>query len=391
MKLKIAIVVHGRFHAFDLARALLGRGHHVTLFTNYPQRAAERFLVSRVFIRSFWPHGILSRIAAWLSAEAGIPYPEEALHRMFACWAANQIRKEQWDVVHAWSGVAEETFMALESTGTLRLLMRGSSHIRTQARLLEEEERRAGTPLDRPSPWMIAREEREYGLADRIATLSRFANDSFVKEGVPLKKLSLIPLGVQVGDFRPTSSVIEDRCRRILSEAPLRILYVGAISFQKGFWDMDEVLRGLKMDRFHFRFIGPVAPEVRGFLPKLRTKAEFVPKQPQQKLPSWYAWGDLFLSLTIQDGFSLVLSQANAGALPILTTMNCSGPDFVQEGKNGWILPIRQPKAFMERLIWCDRHRQDLATMVRWIYEDFQPRGWEDVAEDFESVCTKLR
>jgi UDP:flavonoid glycosyltransferase YjiC (YdhE family) len=33
MKLKIAIVVHGRFHAFDLARALLRRGHDVTLFT----------------------------------------------------------------------------------------------------------------------------------------------------------------------------------------------------------------------------------------------------------------------------------------------------------------------------------------------------------------------
>ena len=31
--MKIAIVVQGRFHAFDLANALLNRGHDVTVFT----------------------------------------------------------------------------------------------------------------------------------------------------------------------------------------------------------------------------------------------------------------------------------------------------------------------------------------------------------------------
>ena len=32
--MKIAIVVQGRFHAFDLAQALVGRGHDVTVFTS---------------------------------------------------------------------------------------------------------------------------------------------------------------------------------------------------------------------------------------------------------------------------------------------------------------------------------------------------------------------
>ena len=41
--MKIAVVVHGRFFAFELARALLARGHDVTVFTNYPRWAAARF------------------------------------------------------------------------------------------------------------------------------------------------------------------------------------------------------------------------------------------------------------------------------------------------------------------------------------------------------------
>ena len=62
--MKIAIVVHGRFHAFDLARELSPR-HDVTVFTNYPKWAARRFGLVPDQVRSFWPHGIASRAAGW--------------------------------------------------------------------------------------------------------------------------------------------------------------------------------------------------------------------------------------------------------------------------------------------------------------------------------------
>ena len=60
--------------------------------------------------------------------------------------------------------------------------MRGSAHIVTQARLLEEEERRVGELQDRPSQWMIAREQREYELVDAIVVLSTFSYSTFLWE-----------------------------------------------------------------------------------------------------------------------------------------------------------------------------------------------------------------
>jgi glycosyltransferase involved in cell wall biosynthesis len=88
----------------------------------------------------------------------------------------------------------------------------------------------------------------------------------------------------------------------------------------------------------------------------------------------------------------LVLAQAAASGLPILTTTNCAGPDLIREGKTGWVLPIRSPEAFIERLRWCDSHREELAAMVRRIYTEFKPRDWADVAADFETLClTSLR
>lgn len=55
--MKVAIVVQGRFFAFDLARELLKRAHEVALLTNYPAWAVEPFGVPRTAVRSLWIHG----------------------------------------------------------------------------------------------------------------------------------------------------------------------------------------------------------------------------------------------------------------------------------------------------------------------------------------------
>ncbi|MGA2590650.1 MAG: glycosyltransferase family 4 protein [Bryobacteraceae bacterium] len=386
--MKIAIAVHGRFHAFDLAREL-SRRNDVTVFTNYPKWAARRFGLAPAQVQSFWAHGIASRVAWWLHENLALPYPEAFLHRLFGRWAAAGIAREHWDVVHCFSGVSEEILRATSGRTELRMMVRGSAHIRTQARLLEEEQHRTGTRMDRPSRWIVGREEREYVLADRILVLSRFAWDSFVAEGVSPGRLTLLPLGARLDDFRPSPEVVEARCSRILSGEPLRILFVGALSFQKGMLDMASILRSPGNERFHFRFVGPVSKEARMLVRGLDSSAEFIPKQPQHDLPVSYAWGDLFVLPTIQDGFAVVLAQAAAAALPILTTTNCCGPDLICEGQTGWVLPIRSPQAFIERLHWCDAHREELAGMVRRIYYQFQPRTWAEVAADFESICAE--
>ena len=64
---------------------------------------------------------------------------------MFGRWAAKNIINESWDVVHTWSGVSEEVLLALHGSKTAVILLRGSSHIKSQARLLQEEE--AGTVI----------------------------------------------------------------------------------------------------------------------------------------------------------------------------------------------------------------------------------------------------
>jgi glycosyltransferase involved in cell wall biosynthesis len=297
------------------------------------------------------------------------------------------VRRQPWDVIYVFSGVAEELLRHPSDDSTLRMVARASAHICTQDRLLREEEVRTGAAQDRPSRWMIQREMREYGLADAIRVLSTFAYNSFIAEGVASQRLRLILSGVEIGAFRASQESVEDRCRRIVSGAPLRVLNVGTFSFRKGAWDIAEVINQLDSDRFEFRFVGPIASEATGVARKLRGKATLVPKVPQAQLPSIYAWADLFVLPTIEDGFPAVLGQAAAAGLPILTTPNGAGHDLVHDGRNGWVLPIRSPEAIVDRLRWADRHRGELVSVVRASRRALQVRDSAEVAADFERVC----
>ncbi|PYS45354.1 MAG: hypothetical protein DMG13_32320, partial [Acidobacteria bacterium] len=89
--------------------------------------------------------------------------------------------------------------------------------------------------------------------------------------------------------------------------------------------------------------------------------------------------------------YPVVLSQAQAAGIPILATPNCSAPDIVKENKNGWVLPIRNPGAFVEKLEWCHRNRDALARMVRSTYEAHNQRDWAQVASDLIKICEEWR
>lgn len=379
--LKIDIVVHGRFYAFDLARELLQLGHDVRVYTNYPKFVAKRFGIPPCHVRTIRWHGAMTRVLGKLGATGQPQHMESYLHRSFGKWAAGQVRNNA-DLIYVFSGVAEEILrLPRQKSSANNWVVRASAHIREQSRLLCEEERRSGQGIEKPSAWRVEREEREYGLADRIVVVSSFARESFIQHEVGPDRLMLHLLGVENDSFRAEPQAIEARCARILSGRPLKVLTVGSFTARKGGSDLASIATVLSPS-MNFQFVGDLPDELRGLREQSNGDIDFHPRVPQDKLVEFYEAADLFAFPTIEDGSPVVLNQAQAAGLPILTTTNCSGPDLVSEGVTGWVVPIRRPDALIDRLRWCDAHRSELVTMVRTIYESFKPRDWKDSAAD---------
>jgi glycosyltransferase involved in cell wall biosynthesis len=52
-----------------------------------------------------------------------------------------------------------------------------------------------------------------------------------------------------------------------------------------------------------------------------------------------------------------------ACGLPIVVTANAGGADLVDEGKTGFLVPIRSPEKIAEKLNWLADHRADAREM----------------------------
>jgi glycosyltransferase involved in cell wall biosynthesis len=377
--MRIAIAVHGRFHAFDLAAGLLRQGHDVQLLTNYPRSIVRRwFPADRT--KSLLMHGMLTRASSKITASEPPQLMEAAVKRFFGRWAAHKMAQLRPDAGHTWSGVAEEALRARPAR--ICSMARGSAHIAAQKQLLTEEQARAGFSLGQPSDWIVKREEREYALADRVIVPSIFARDTFIGHGIAADKIRNVPLAFTAPGFAAKSEDIQARLERLRSGARLRVLYTGTLSYRKGMHDMRRVLSALGQ-RMTFRLVGSLMPECEQFARDAARHALIEPAMPQQNLPGVYAWGDVFVLPTIEDGFAVVLTQAQAAGLPILTTTNCGGPDIIASGGQGWIVPIRSPEQIIAQLEWCDDNRARVAEMVEALRDRPPQRSWDDVALDF--------
>jgi glycosyltransferase involved in cell wall biosynthesis len=66
---------------------------------------------------------------------------------------------------------------------------------------------------------------------------------------------------------------------------------------------------------------------------------------------------------TLCDGFGMVVTEAFAHGLPVITTPNAGAADLISEAHNGFIVPPGDAEALAERIQWCIENESTLAAM----------------------------
>ena len=358
--LRVAIVAHGRFNSFDIARAMQSAGHQVSLYTNYPAWAVKRFKVDPKIVISNWWSGVTQRLYPRL----GMAVPNSWSER-FGQWAANELGKRDFDLVLIWSSVAEE-YLHLPKTNpsTVRVIVRESAHIQAQYDLLVAEEIRSGAVQDKPSTWSLAREQREYPMADAIMTRAGFSRQSFLDHGSAPEQVFLVKPDAFLDRWRADATAVAGRVQRLNSAEPIRVLFVGSLCFRKGLLDLRDMVLTLHQQGFKFTLTGQTYPEGAVIAEQLSAMAKITGRLAETELGALYAENDVFVFPTIEDGAPAVVVQAAAALLPILSTPNCSWPEIQAAGALGQILPARNPAAFIAALQQFKLHRMQHADAI---------------------------
>lgn len=109
----------------------------------------------------------------------------------------------------------------------------------------------------------------------------------------------------------------------------------------------------------------------------------------KEQLLKYYQAADLFVLPTREDIWGLVINEAMAYGLPVITTDRCvAGLDLVENGVNGYIVPVGDEKALAEKItVLFDRDWTRMGQISR---EKIQPYTIEMMAqkhlEIFEAV-----
>ena len=336
----MVLTTHGRFHSFDLAEQLQKSGFLEAIYTPYPKFKLRNTDVDPRLIRSFPFVSGLQRVLSRLPVPA-IVNQKLQLHCGQAIDLYARLTRPDCNLVMALSGGGLESGRDVQRLGGRYVCDRGSTHLRYQMRLLAEEYDRVGVPFIPVHEKAILREEAEYAAADAVTVPSAFALQSFVEYGVDPAKLHKIPYGVNL-----------DRFTRIAPRDPeFRILFVGQLGVRKGIGYLFEAFRRADLPGATLVLAGARSPET-GILLRNAPLAhvELPGILTRDQVAMEMSRASVIVLPSIEEGLAMVQGQAMACGCPVIATVNSGGEDLFDDGKEGFIVPIRNPDAIAAAL-----------------------------------------
>jgi glycosyltransferase involved in cell wall biosynthesis len=131
-----------------------------------------------------------------------------------------------------------------------------------------------------------------------------------------------------------------------------RVLYAGSCSIRKGIRYLFEAIADLTLPNFELVLNGSVSPEVRNVMERYADRYRFAGFQPLERLHEIYSQASVLVLPTIEDGFAKVVTEAMACGIPVIATTNCGAADVLDDGVEGFIVPIRDPAAIQEKILY---------------------------------------
>ncbi len=291
--------------------------------------------------------------------------------------------------VYAYEGAARRTFEQAGRKGLFRVYELPIGYWRRRNRLSSEQEQL------RPEwahTWQSHNEstskfedrDAELANADCIVVPSCFVADTLSDYPGRLAPIVVVPYGC------PEPIAAETRTWR--TDGKLRVLFVGGISERKGLSYLLEAIKGLS-DRIEMTFIGAGPGEAllheQGYSSRTASHPEVLRAMREHDV---LAFPSLF------EGYGLVVAEALSQGLPVIATPNSGATGIIQNGVNGWIVPIRDAAAIRAQLdkLLADRSlskRMGLAALqgaAGWTWRHYRSQLSAEVLSAMSETTNRL-
>jgi colanic acid/amylovoran biosynthesis glycosyltransferase len=177
------------------------------------------------------------------------------------------------------------------------------------------------------------------GDASFVACISEYALSQLKALRPSAARLEIVRMGVDIDRFH---ALADERRTRVTG--PIRVLFVGRLVPEKA---PEVLLEATAILRSQGRKLevaviggGPLAESLVTEVERLQLAdcVELLGPRGQDELPDWYSWADVFCLPSRAEGVPVVLMEAMASELPVLTTGIAGIPELVQDFATGLLV-----------------------------------------------------
>lgn len=373
-----------KFHAFALAEQLKKHNKLTGFYTAYAYQKNTLFrrFTKRVDKESIPAHLIHTNIPLAFLIK-GMPHVKWL--DLYDKWVASQLKKRKdYDVFIGWSGMSLHAIRQAKKDGKIAIITRGSSHILYQDKILREEYKKFGIDFH-VNQQVIEKELKEYEDASYIVVPSSFAKNSFLNYGFSEEKIFCNNTGVSTHFSR-----IENKDS--FYDSKFRIVYLGSLTIRKGLIYLFEALNQLNISKNQFEvwFIGNIADEMKVTIDKLRQDNwKFFGHINHYELSKLLSECDLGVQPSNEEGLSMVINQMLSCGIPVIATTNTGGADIIDDGINGFIIPIRSPHHIKEKIEYI-YHNPEILAAMKASAQTNKESSWDDYGKRYLEFLSSI-
>lgn len=282
------------------------------------------------------------------------------------------------DAVYAYDHGALDTFRVAKQRGIKCIYEHPIGYWREIKQLQKEESER--TPewactlgsLGRSDDQRVRKEE-ELALADLIIVASSFSKSSLSKAPVLGGPVKIVPYGAP--EVLETTGVIKKG-----ANDKLKIMFVGGLTQAKGLGYLLNALEPLE-EYVELTLIGNRAhPDMP--TDAMLAKWNWLGSVPHDQVLNLMGEHHVLVCPTLHEGFGLVILEALSRGLPVIATENCGAPDVMQNGREGFIVPIRSAEKITESLEYLIRNPDRLSEMSEAALKTARECSWNVYAKN---------
>ena len=256
------------------------------------------------------------------------------------------IGRSMISITWAWAGLS--TIKKIKTKGGIAIVEECGSCNISQNKILDAEYHALGLSFDHKTPdFILLRELEEVSLADYVLCPSQYVASSFVDAGISKEKCIVIPYGANLNLFKP----------KLIPKADFLILFVGTIGVRKGLIYLFKALEILK-EKYNLKclLIGSIEEQFRVIMEKYSSLFVHIPRVPHHELTEYYNKASVFVFPSLDEGMAYVQLEAMACGLPVICTPNSGGDSVINEGAEGYIVPIRDEIAIADKIEYLYQH-----------------------------------